>query len=80
MPILYIRPGCHFCEKVLHAAAELGIAFDLKTIENPANLAELMARGGKQQVPYLVDAEHGVEMYESDDIIDHLHATFTPKA
>lgn len=80
MPILYIRPGCHYSEKVLHAAAELGVAFDLKTIDNPESLAELVARGGKQQVPYLVDVEHGVEMYESEDIIAHLHATFTPAA
>jgi glutathione S-transferase len=80
MLTLYIRPGCHYCAKVLHAAAELGIAFDLKSITNPEVAKELEARGGKQQVPYLVDAEHGVEMYESDDIIAHLHATFTPAA
>jgi glutaredoxin len=80
MLTLYIRPGCHYCAEVLHAAASLGIAFDLKTVENPEVASELEDRGGKLQVPYLVDAENGVEMYESEDIIAHLHATFTPKA
>lgn len=80
MPTLYIRPGCPYCAKVLRAGQELGIAFDLRTIDNPEVAAELVARGGKQQVPYLVDDAHGVEMYESEDIIAHLHATFTPEA
>lgn len=80
MPTLYIRPGCHYCAKVLHAAEELGIALELKSVENPANAAELAARGGKIQVPYLVDAAHGVEMYESDDIVEHLHSAFSSLA
>ena len=33
---------------------------------------ELIAKGGKKQVPYLIDAERGVSMYESGDIIAHL--------
>ncbi len=77
MPTLYIRPGCHYCAKVLHAGEDLGIAFELKSIENPENAAELVMRGGKAQVPYLVDAEHGIEMYESDDIVEYLHSTFS---
>ena len=78
MMTLYIRPGCPYCSKVLHASEALGIPFDLKSVTNPEVAQELIRRGGKLQTPYLVDAEHGVEMYESDDIIEHLHATFTP--
>lgn len=78
MLTLYIRPGCPYCAPVLRAGEELGIPFDLKSVTNPQVAQELVARGGKLQVPYLVDTEHGVEMYESDDIIAHLHATFTP--
>lgn len=62
------------------AVEELNISFDERNINDPVNKAELLARGGKQQVPYLVDEERGIEMYESDDIIAHLHATFTGKA
>jgi len=43
---------------------------DISTSDEVAN--ELIARGGKRQVPYLVDETQGVEMYESDDIIAHL--------
>lgn len=80
MLTLYIRPGCPYCAKVLRAGEELGIPFELKSVSNPEVAEELRTRGGKLQVPYLVDAGKGVEMYESDDIIDHLHATFTPEA
>lgn len=40
--------------------------------------AELQALGGKMQVPYLVDPNAGVAMYESADIIDHLFDTYGP--
>ncbi|MDP6450176.1 MAG: glutathione S-transferase N-terminal domain-containing protein, partial [Lentisphaeria bacterium] len=33
---------------------------------------ELRERGGKTQVPYLVDSERDVEMYESEDIIAYI--------
>lgn len=73
--ILYYKPTCPYCIKVLNFAQEQGIVFTLKNIvEDPAIAQELIDRGGKRQVPYLVDAEHGVEMYESDDIIEYLRA------
>ncbi|MDP3402372.1 MAG: glutathione S-transferase N-terminal domain-containing protein [bacterium] len=74
-----MRPGCQYCMRVLVAAAELGIPLDERNINDPAIQAELVAKGGKAQVPYLVDEEEGIEMYESNDIITHLHATFTGK-
>lgn len=76
MLILYMRPTCPYCVKVMHEANHLGIAFDLKNIANPDNAKDLIARGGKQQVPYLVDPERKVEMYESEDIITYLHTYY----
>lgn len=35
-----------------------------------------MEMGGVQQVPFFVDSEHGVSMYESDDIINYLEETY----
>lgn len=32
--------------------------------------------GGKQQVPFLVDVDHGEMMYESDDIIAYLEDNY----
>ncbi len=72
MYTLFYRPTCPYCRKVLAAAQELGIVFDLRDIGEEVYRAELVERGGKQQVPYLVDREKGVEMYESDDIVEHL--------
>ena len=37
---------------------------------------ELRELGGKMQVPYLVDPNTGTSMYESDDIVRYLHATY----
>ena len=50
MLILYIRPGCPYCAKVLRTGQELGIAFDLKTIENPEIAAELKEAGAEVEV------------------------------
>ena len=72
MLTLYVKTGCPYCDKVLDAAAEFGIEFNKKDIGDPVIAAELIARGGKQQVPYLVDTERNVEMYESEDIVRYL--------
>ncbi|MFA6414809.1 MAG: glutathione S-transferase N-terminal domain-containing protein [Candidatus Paceibacterota bacterium] len=76
MIILYVKTGCPFCHKVLAAAAEPGVQFEEKNIADDAVARELVARGGKRQVPYLVDDERGVEMYESDDIVAYLRETY----
>lgn len=72
MLTLYVKTGCPFCHRVIIAGEELGITFEEKNIADDAVAEELVARGGKRQVPYLIDAERGVEMYESDDIIEYL--------
>lgn len=69
---LYIRQGCPYCAKVLEKAKELDINLILHDIAEDSVAKELIARGGKQQVPYLVDSAKNVEMYESDDIISYL--------
>lgn len=70
--ILYVRTGCPYCAKVLEALKRLRVGCELRNIENPKVAEELIALGGKQQVPFLVDRERGVEMYESGDIIKYL--------
>ena len=37
---------------------------------------ELRKRGGKVMVPFFVDPNKGVQMYESDDIVDYLYTTY----
>ena len=72
MLTLYYRPTCPFSKKVLKAAKELGLGLEVRDIGEGMHAEELVTRGGKQQVPYLVDRKHGVEMYESEDIIAYL--------
>jgi len=74
--ILYVKTGCPWCEKVLSFAGEHGIGFELRNIATPSVAEELIARGGKRQVPYLVDGKNAVEMYESADIIEYLKKRF----
>lgn len=69
---LYVKTGCPYCNKVLAAGEELGLEFNLKDVSDEAIETELVTRGGKRQMPYLVDGDTGVEMYESDDIIEYL--------
>ena len=70
--ILYVRAECPYVTKVKIFAEPLGLEFDERDISDPAVADELIERGGKRQVPYLVDVENVVEMYESEDIIEYL--------
>ena len=72
MLTLYVKTGCPFCHKVLETGKELGLTFEEKNIADAVVAAELVARGGKRHVPYLVDSARGVEMYESEDIAAYL--------
>lgn len=69
---LYIKHGCPFCEKVLAECERLGITPEIRDIADAVVADDLVERGGKRQVPYLVDINNAVEMYESDDIIAYL--------
>lgn len=76
MITLYINPNCPFCIKTVEVAREVGAPLTLKDIHDPAVAEELVRIGGKKQMPYMVDDERGVAMYESEDIMNYLHQTF----
>jgi glutaredoxin len=76
MLTISVKTGCPYCIKVLKTAEDLKIEFNQKNVSDPGVREELLARGGKVQMPYLVDEEKGTEMYESDDIIAYLHQRF----
>lgn len=51
----------------------LGVDFDLKDISEDETYAdELVEKGGKRQVPFLIDTETGTALYESNDIIEYI--------
>ena len=51
---------------------EHGIAYKAIDISEPENEEALIKIGGKRQVPFIMDKEHDVEMYESNNIIEYL--------
>ena len=75
---LYYRPTCPYCARVLLANATIEAPLVLRNIATDAEArAELIAKGGKAQVPYLEDTDRGVAMYESEDIITYLHEHYS---
>jgi glutathione S-transferase len=76
---LYQAEGCGYSAKVREALTELGVSY---VIHNPRSAAgetrneltheHLQALGGEDQIPFLVDHERDVTMYESDDIVEYL--------
>ena len=61
-------------------AENLGVEFELKDIDDDAVAVELIEKGGKRQVPYLVDTEKDTAMYESGDIIDYIRDNYAGTA
>lgn len=54
-------------------AENLNVSLELRDVsENEEDAAALVEKGGQMQVPFLVDSERNISMYESSDIIDHL--------
>ena len=77
MLTLYVKTGCPFCAAVLAKLNGDNIPFEEKNIADEDVVNELIERGGKRQVPYLVDSEKGVEMYESSDIVAYLEENYS---
>lgn len=69
---IFILPTCPYCHKVLDFMDAKGIAYNKIDITNPEKEEVLIKIGGKRQVPFIIDKEHNVEMYESDNIIEYL--------
>lgn len=70
--IVYIEVGCPYSAKVKRFLSGSKIKATFIDIDKGNNREELIKRGGKSQVPYLIDGETGVEMYESEDILEYL--------
>ncbi len=72
MLLLYVLEGCPYCKKVINHLEEKNIEHRRLDVNDPVNMDELLHLGGEDQVPFLVDTEHNVKMYESDEIIQYL--------
>lgn len=77
---LYQIDYCPYCAKVRAAFQELSVEY-VSHDASPGTPArdQLIGLGGKGQVPFLVDMvdpEHPVMMYESDDIIEYVKKNY----
>jgi len=90
MLTLYVKNGCPYCAAVIARLHDLGLSFEEKNISDPKVAKELVARGGKRQVPFVADedpcktaghhtpclVDEDVEMYESAHIIKYLDENY----
>lgn len=72
--IVYEFEACPFCRKVRETLTELDLNAEIRPCPKGGTRfrQEAMARGGKQQFPYLIDPNTGWEGYESASIVEYL--------
>lgn len=69
---LYILETCPYCIKVMSFLDENGVKYNKIDITDKASEDALIQMGGKRQVPFLVDRDRNIQMYESSDIIEYV--------
>ena len=69
---LFIMETCPYCKKVMTFMDEKDVEYNKVDIADKANEDALIQMGGKRQVPFLVDRDRNVQMYESADIIEYV--------
>lgn len=81
---LYQAEDCPYSEKVRQKLTELGISYVAHNprlhggeVRNAQTHEELVVFGGDDQIPFLVDHQRDVTMYESDDIVDYLEEHYS---
>jgi glutaredoxin len=74
MITLFLKTGCPFSAKVLAVVDAYQIPFAEKNIGDDGVWEELVALGGKHQVPFMVDGD--IMMYDSGAINEYLEKKF----
>lgn len=76
--VLYQFHACPFCKVVREALVYLDLDAEIRPCPKGGKIfrPEAIAKGGKQQFPYLEDPNTGVAMYESAEIIKYLFKTY----
>jgi len=69
---LYYLTTCPYCKKVIDFLNEKNIEYKLLDINEEEHFNKLLKIGKKRQVPFIVDTNTGMVMYESNDIIKYL--------
>ena len=69
---LFTLETCPYCQKVMNFLDKEHMKYNKIDITNKESEDSLIKIGGKRQVPFLIDSERNIQMYESDDIIEYL--------
>lgn len=69
---LFTLEKCPYCIKVKSFLDENMINYKNLDISDKNNEYSLLKLGGKRQVPFLVDNDRNIQLYESSDIIEYL--------
>ena len=74
---LYSYEASPFCRIVRECLSSLELRYRLHNVaRGSASREAFIARSGRMMVPYLVDPNTGVEMFESADIVRYLEDTY----
>ena len=68
---LFVLETCPYCQKVMSFLDKEHMKYEKIDISNKESEDALIKLGGKRQVPFLVDTERNIQMYESNDIIEY---------
>ena len=69
---LFVLENCPYCIRVMDYLNNEGIKYRKIDISNKESEDSLIKIGGKRQVPFLIDNDRNIQMYESKDIIEYL--------
>lgn len=69
---LYILEHCPYCHKVMEFLDKNAVKYNKIDTSNKFSEEALIKLGGKRQVPFLIDNDRNIQMYESDDIIEYI--------
>ena len=72
MLYLFILENCPYCKKVMTFMEENDIKYNKIDTAQKASEESIIQIGGKRQVPFLVDRDRNIQMYESNDIIEYV--------
>ncbi len=69
---LFMLDTCRYCRRVVEYLDENNIPYEKIDISEKENEEALVRIGGKRQVPFIIDTDKNIEMYESNDILEYL--------
>ena len=69
---LFELESCPYCQKVMDFLDKEHMEYEKIDITDKESESALIRMGGKRQVPFLVDSDRNIQMYESNDIIEYL--------